>query len=387
MAMVISGCLIYANHHWIEKGTLTFENGIIQAIGSVPEVKAEKMYRFPESYRCIPGMIDMHIHGAGGADTMDATPQALRTMAELLPREATTAFLATTMTQSTAAVERALDNAARVVGKQKPGEAEMIGIHLEGPFINPSKAGAQPLRYIAAPSVTQFESFQQAARGLIKEVTVAPELAGASKLIQHLAAHHIVASIGHSDAIGTEMQEALSAGATQVTHLFNGMRGLHQREPGVLGSALMHHNLYAELICDGRHVCQEMVALAYRLKGSERMILITDAMRAKGLPEGTYDLGGQAVHVKNGLALLNSGTLAGSVLTMDQAMRNMMTYADAKLEDVIRMGAENPADQCGVKNRKGSLQVGKDADIVVLDAHNQPVLTLCRGAIGFERKE
>ncbi|TGA99753.1 N-acetylglucosamine-6-phosphate deacetylase [Sporolactobacillus shoreae] len=385
MMKKVTGCSIYSDHEWINNGSLAFENGKIVTVGQALDQSSNEMIHFPEKYKCIPGMIDMHIHGANGADTMDATPEALSTIASALPKEATTSFLATTITQSEEAIEAALKNAEEVIGKQKPGEAEIVGVHLEGPFISKDKAGAQPLEYISVADIHRFDEWQKLSGGHIKEVTLAPEIEGGLPLIRHLADQNVVASIGHSNGTGEDVIRAVDAGATQVTHVYNGMRGMHHREPGILGGALLHHELYNELICDGIHVCQGMVNLAYKLKGSDRMILITDAMRAKCLKNGTYDLGGQEVLVKDGLAVLASGTIAGSVLKMDQAIRNILDFTDATLEDIVQMGAVNPARQCGIFDRKGSLEAGKDADFIILDEEDQLVMTVCRGIIAYQR--
>lgn len=384
LAKKVTGCSIYSEHDWIREGSLTFDEGKIVSVGRSLNQSGDEVYHFPSNYRCIPGMIDMHIHGANGADTMDATPEALGTIAMALPKEATTSFLATTITQSKDAIEAALKNASDVIGHQKAGEAEILGIHLEGPFISKEKAGAQPLEYIIDADIECFDKWQELTGHKIKEVTVAPEINGGLSLIRHLADQGVIASIGHSNGIDGDVIRAVAAGATQVTHVYNGMRGMHHRQPGILGGALLHHELYTELICDGRHVCQGMVNLAYKLKGSDRMILITDAMRAKCLKNGIYDLGGQKVHVKDGLAVLSSGTIAGSVLKMDQALRNMLAFTDATLEDLVQMGAINPAIQCGVFDRKGSLEPGKDADFIILDGDNQLVMTVCRGMVSYK---
>ncbi|RYM05670.1 N-acetylglucosamine-6-phosphate deacetylase [Sporolactobacillus sp. THM7-7] len=386
MAVKVTGCAIYSKQDWVQNDCLKYENGRIVSIGPAGNEKNERVYHFPSNYKCIPGMIDMHIHGADGADTMDATPKALSTIAKALAREGTTSFLATTITQSKEAIEKALVNAADVIGHQEPGEAEILGIHLEGPFINPEKRGAQPDEYIIDADAKCFDRWQALSGKAIKEVTLAPEIKGGLELIRHLAEQGVVASIGHSNGVEEDVSRAITAGASQVTHLYNGMRGMHHREPGILGGALLHDELYTEMIVDGRHVCQEMVHLAYKLKGSDRVILITDAMRAKCLKNGTYDLGGQKVHVRDGLAVLSSGTLAGSVLKMDEAIKNMLTFTDATIEDIVQMGAVNPALQCGVFHRKGSLEEGKDADFIILDDKNRLVMTVCRGVTAFIRK-
>ncbi|MCQ2009066.1 MAG: N-acetylglucosamine-6-phosphate deacetylase [Sporolactobacillus sp.] len=387
MTTKIEGCSIYSQNEWLEKSSLLIDKDKIVSIGSNENQTADRTLQFPSTYKCLPGMIDMHIHGANGADTMDATPEALSTIATALAKEGTTSFLATTITQSVPLIEKALVNAGELIGHQKRGEAEIIGIHLEGPFINKEKTGAQPEEYILEPDCDLFDHWQQLCGDRIKEVTMAPEVKGGLDFIRHLKKQKVVASIGHTNGIDEDVIRAIDAGATQVTHLYNGMRGMHHREPGILGGALLHHDLYTELICDGHHVCQGMVNLAYKLKGSDRMILITDSMRAKCLNKGVYDLGGQDVFVDNGLALLKDGTIAGSVLKMKDSLRNILAFTDATLSDVVQMGAINPALQCGVFDHKGSIENGKDADLIVLNEQNELVLTICRGTIAYQKKE
>jgi len=381
--MLIKGLSIYAENDLIPNGYLVIENGKISEIGT-GQVTGDEALDFPANYKLIPGMIDVHIHGAAGADTMDATREALETIAAALPREATTSFLATTITQEPKAIEAALRNANDYIENQAPG-AEVLGIHLEGPFINKNKAGAQPLQYIINGNIDLFDKWQDLAGGHIRLVTLAPEVDGGLELIRHLHAEGVIPSIGHSDASFSEVRSAVKAGARHVTHLFNGMSALHHREPGVVGGALLHDELYAEMIVDGIHICPETVNIAYRLKGKERIILITDAMRAKCLKNGTYDLGGQEVFVKDGMATLSNGALAGSVLQMDRGFRNMMEFTGASLTDVVQMGAVNPARQLHVFDRKGSIKEGKDADLVVLDENNEVVCTICRGQIAYQK--
>jgi N-acetylglucosamine-6-phosphate deacetylase len=336
----------------------------------------------------VPGFIDVHIHGAAGADTMDATIEALATMAKALPVEGTTSFLATTITQKHENIESALENAADYQSHSNgPGKAEVLGVHLEGPFINGKRAGAQPKEYIIEPDMNLFKEWQTKANGTIKLVTVAPEMENGTAFIRYLHDTGVIASIGHSDAIYEEMDQAVQAGAKQVTHLFNGMRGLHHREPGVAGSALLFKELMVELIADNIHVRPEVMKLVIQAKGTEGMILITDAMRAKCLKNGIYDLGGQDVSVADGKALLADGTLAGSILKMNDSIKNIIEAADVTLQDAIQMSCVNPAKQLNVFDRKGSITQGKDADLTVLSNDYQVNLTLCRGEIAFKRRE
>ncbi|MFD2616784.1 N-acetylglucosamine-6-phosphate deacetylase [Terrilactibacillus laevilacticus] len=386
---IVSGCSIYSDQNWIKRGSIKVDREKIVNISSNRKIEdaREEVYHFPDTYKCLPGMIDIHIHGVAGADTMDATPETFTMMSHSLPKEGTTSFLATTITQSKEAIEKALSAVNLYMQNQQSGMAEILGVHLEGPFINPKRAGAQPIEYIRNAEIKLFEKWQNLAGGNIKIVTLAPEVGDNLHFIKYLTKHDVVTSIGHSDGTFDDINKAVLAGATQVTHLYNGMKGLHHREPGVLGSAFIFPELYTELICDGYHVSKEMVNFAYQIKGKEKIILITDAMRAKCLKNGVYDLGGQDVYVKDGMAKTVHGTLAGSLLKMKDSIQNMLMFTDAKLEDIVQMGAINPAKQCGVYEKKGSLEIGKDADLIVLNEKNEHIFTMCRGKVAYDRRE
>ncbi|WP_147535609.1 N-acetylglucosamine-6-phosphate deacetylase [Bacillus marasmi] len=389
--ILLIGMKIYAEGNIIDNGYLIINDTVINQYGDAADLRNsrdefETVIDVNAGYSLVPGFIDLHIHGAGGADTMDATFQALETMANVLPKEGTTSFLATTMTQSEAAIEAALRNAANYMNlNQHQGKAEVIGIHLEGPFVNTKRAGAQPLQYIVNPNLEQFKHWNNLAGGQIKQVTLAPECPGGLELVDYLHENGIIASIGHSDASFSEVETAVAKGARQVTHLYNQMSPLHHREPGVVGAALLQDGLKAEIIVDGIHSRPEMVKLCFKQKGSDGMILITDAMRAKGLGDGTYDLGGQVVTVQGGRASLADGTLAGSVLTMGQAVKNMLQYTGCSLAHIIEMASINPAKQLSMFEQKGSIAVGKDADLVILDYNNDVYMTICRGKIAYHR--
>jgi N-acetylglucosamine-6-phosphate deacetylase len=375
----------------VESIYVFIENGTIQEIGPINALPSHlnmvKKIEITENQTVVPGFIDVHIHGAAGADTMDATIEALETMAKSLPAEGTTSFLATTITQKHSNIENALKNAAQYLKVQNDsGKAEILGVHLEGPFINKKRAGAQPMEYIIDPDVELFRHWQELADGSIKLVTVAPELENGTDFVRYLHETGVIASIGHSDAVHEEMEKAVQAGAKQVTHLFNGMRGIHHREPGVAGSALIFKELMVELIADGIHVRPEVMKLIINAKGTEGMILITDAMRAKCLKNGIYDLGGQDVSVADGKALLPDGTLAGSILKMNDSIKNISEAADISLSQAIQMASVNPAKQLNVYDRKGSISVGKDADITILSDEYQVEMTLCRGKIAYEKR-
>ncbi|MFG6116698.1 N-acetylglucosamine-6-phosphate deacetylase [Halobacillus sp. MO56] len=388
--LMMKNIQIIVDNNQVITGSLWIENGKISTVteGDLSDRKADVVIDGKgKHWTVLPGFIDVHIHGAAGHDTMDATPEALTGIAEALPQEGTTSFLATTMTQSHQAISKALKNAAGYIKEQTAGAgAEVIGIHLEGPFISKDKAGAQPLDHIIAPDIPQFDQWQQESNGLIRLVTIAPEEPGALQLIRHLHESGIVASIGHTNATYQEVTDAVEHGASHVTHLYNQMRGLHHREPGALGAALLHKELTTEIIVDLVHAHRDAVRLAYQSKGPERMILITDAMRAKCLPEGNYDLAGQEVTVKNNEARLDDGTLAGSILTLKQAVANMKEIVAPSWLDIIRLTSENAARELGVFDRKGSISTGKDADLVILDEDFDVAMTICNGYVAYERE-
>jgi N-acetylglucosamine-6-phosphate deacetylase len=386
---LINGSIFEEVKH-IPSGFIRITNSKIEDIGEMSEyvLAANENVIDLQGRTVIPGMIDLHIHGTTGHDVMDGEIEALKTMSQALPQEGTTSFLATTITQSDGEISKALRNVAKYMkGYQTSGQSEILGVHLEGPFINPKMAGAQPEDYILSPNISLFEKWQQLAEGNIKQVTMAPEQEGGMELVRHLKQSGVIVSIGHSNATYIEVKEAISAGATQVTHLFNQMRGLHHREPGVAGAALLLPELYAELIVDGIHVSPEMVHLAFNNKTSEKLILITDSIRAKCLKNGHYDLGGQTVIVMEGRAELTNGTLAGSVLKLSHAMKNMLAYVkDCSLQDIIKMTAYNPAKQLNMLDRKGSIRKGKDADLVVLGKEHEVMMTFCRGKLAYKNE-
>ncbi|TLS38765.1 N-acetylglucosamine-6-phosphate deacetylase [Pseudalkalibacillus caeni] len=386
--VILKDIRMYVEDSW-QTTSAKIKGGKIIAIGPFDELEepGASSISFEQKVNAVPGMIDVHIHGASGADTMDATTNALETIAQALAGEGTTSFLATTITQSRENIEKALSNAADFIENHNNKGAEVVGVHLEGPFISEKRAGAQPLKDIINPDIELFKQWQQLAGGNIRLVTMAPEETNGLELAAYLKETGVVASIGHSDATFEQVEEAVKAGVTHATHLFNGMKGMHHREPGVVGGVMLNDKVTAEIISDGIHVRPEMIKLTYRQKGKDRLILITDAMRAKCLGPGSYDLGGQEVTVSEDKAVLEDGTLAGSILKMKDAASNMMEFTGCGLEDIVRMTAVNPAKQLGIFDRKGSIAVGKDADIVILNEDNDVLMTLCKGTIAYEKEE
>ena len=366
-------------------GDVFLEDGKITEVAPSINRKADRRIDAAgKGWIIVPGFIDVHIHGAAGFDVMDGTSEALNGLAHALPREGTTSFLATTMTQTVENIEKALENARRFVADET--QAEMLGIHLEGPFISSKRAGAQPIEHILPPSLSLFKKWQTLSGNRIKIVTLAPEMDKGLAFIEEVTADGVIASLGHSDATAELVGEAVTAGARHVTHLYNQMSPFHHREPGVVGAALMKDDLAVEIIADFIHSHPQAVALAFRQKRASGIILITDAMRAKGLAPGTYDLGGQDVVVTNEGARLGDGTLAGSILTMEDAAKNMKEVTDCTVSELVAMTSSNAARQLGLTN-KGSIEVGKDADLTIIDKAWTVQMTICRGNITYTKGE
>lgn len=368
----------------IVQGNLSIEAGKIK---SITNEKVVDGHQFDEDVIVVPGFIDEHIHGVNNVDCMDGTEESLLEIARSLAREGTTSFLATTMTQSVSNISKALDNVKKYMEKGNQPGAEVLGVHLEGPFLNPAACGAQPMEYIVNPDVEQFKEYQEVSGNTIKLVTVAPEQPGGLELIQYLNETGVIASLGHTKATYEETVKAIEAGASQVTHCYNAMTGLHHREPGVIGAVFLHDELDAELIADGLHVNEKAVEVLYKVKGKDKITLITDSMRAKGLENGVYDLGGQDVTVIDGEARLPNGSLAGSTLMMSNGVRNMMSFTGIGLDEAVTMASVNPAKKLGVFDRKGSIEEGKDADLVVLSKDYEILMTICRGQITYRKGE
>ncbi len=379
--IVFRNATLFSGKGVIQEPFIEIENGKIIEIGEVKTrhcTGSEEVIENKARITIVPGFIDLHIHGAENADVMDGTVKSIETLQKALLKEGTTAFLPTTITQSNEEKLQALVNIKDYMNNKSSSGAEILGVHLEGPFISKKRAGAQPSQHICAADLNLFKKFQDASGNSIKLVTMAPEESG-FQLIEYLRDNGIIPSIGHSDASYVQVLKAIESGICHATHLFNGMRGMHHRDIGVVGAALLHKELKAEMIVDGIHISPPMVKLAYQNKGPEGIILITDSMRAKGLKGGIYQLGGQDVFVKENRAELSNGTLAGSILKMNEAIRNMISFSGCTFQEAIQMATFNPAKQLGVSDRKGSLGVGKDADFVVLNDRYEVLQTYTFG--------
>jgi N-acetylglucosamine-6-phosphate deacetylase len=383
--VIFSGMSVLLENKWAQYKAVVIESGKITAIIADDMIKHHlpaAHHEFSSDHYLVPGFIDLHVHGAGGDDVMDGTIQALTGISDRLASEGVTGFLATTMTEQTERIEAALSVIPAAV-KQAKGAA-MLGVHLEGPFIAREKMGAQQGEHVRTPDIELFKRWQALAGNQIRLVTLAPELENALPFIQALCAMDVIPAIGHTDATYHQTMAAIAAGSTYATHLFNAMRGMHQREPGVVGAVLLAPTVFAELIADGKHAHPAMCELALQVKGKDRLLLVTDAMRAKCMGDGCYELGGQTVTVKAGKATLADGTLAGSVLRMSDAIKNIIKFTHCSLADAITMASMNPARQLKIADHKGSIDIGKDADLVVLSQALSVQLTMRAGKVVFK---
>lgn len=354
--------------------------GVIAKIGNVQD---ENLVNLPDDVIVFPAFIDEHIHGAGGSDVMDGSVDGLKNMAKTLLKEGTTCFLATTMTQSKSNILKALSATLDYKRLNYEDGAEVLGVHLEGPYISEKYAGAQPKEFIVKPTKEEFLEYYEASGKLIKIVTIAPEEVGCD-FIKYIKGLGIIPSVGHSDAKRKDMEEALAFGLNSVTHTFNAQTPLRHRDIGVAGSGLYEDELYCEVICDTVHVSPSALKLLIKVKPKDKIILITDAMRAKGMGDCVSELGGQKVIVSNGEARLVGGTLAGSVLKMNDAIKNLVRL-NVTLSDAIDFATKNPAIHLGVYDKRGSVAVGKIADFVLLDKDFNVFQTIKNGKVVYKR--
>lgn len=333
----------------------------------------------------VPGFVDIHIHGAGGHDVMEGNTRALDRITSTVARYGTTSMLATTVTAPVEDTCKSLEGIARYIKNQEKQEenprlaAEILGIHLEGPFISKVRRGVHPPNAIAKPSVEVFQEFLKASEGLVRILTIAPEIPGAMELIKAAIAAGVVAAMGHTDADFDQARAAIRAGVRHAVHTYNAMRPFTHRDPGVLAAVMTDIDITAEIIVDLVHVAGPAIQVLLGTKGFDTVLLVTDGIAATGMPDGTYRLGTLEAIVEDGIARSSEGKLAGSTLTMDRALRNMVSLG-VPFNDAVRMATILPARRLGIAGKKGILAVGADADLVVLtpDLHVAGVMT--RGA-------
>ena len=357
---------------------LELEDGIIKEIYPYNEKEVTKDYG---DLRILPGFIDIHCHGAYGFDTNDANPEGLRKWAKGIVDEGVTSFLATTLTQSEEVLTNAVSNVAKVVEEGYEG-AEILGIHFEGPYLNKAHKGAQPEEYCVKPNIEQFKRYQKAAHGLIKYITMAVENDEDFTLTKYCSQNNVVVSIGHSNATYEQAVQAYGHGARSMTHVYNAMTPFTHRANGLVGGALRIRNMYGEIICDGNHSTLAALNNFFTSKGPDYSVMITDSLMYKGFPVGTkFDFGGQEVVIyPDGSAhLVEAGNLAGSTLNVNKGLKILIEDALVPVNYAINACTSNPARCLHVDDRKGTIGVGYDADLVVLDRDYEVVQTYCKG--------
>lgn len=362
MSKVLKHAVIYTGEEKITDGYIRFDKKI-ENVGPMSELVVqandEEIIDL-EGKVVVPGFIDVHSHGGYSFDAMDGNAEQLNEMVNDMVYEGVTGYFATTMTQSNENIGKAMVAVDQAM-KENP---VILGAHLEGPFVAMDFKGAQPPEYIKDPDAKLLAHWNELAGGHIKMITYAPEHEGTAEFEDYCLSHGIVPSAGHSNATRAQMKRSKSS---HVTHLYNAQREFKHREPGVTGHALLEDNIYCEIIADGFHVVPDMIKLAYELKGPDKLELVTDSMRAKGMPEGISELGGQKVIVKDKQARLEAGNLAGSVLQYQDAFVNIMKFTGCGIEEAVKMSSVNQAKEFGLEN-KGGLKVGKDADLNVFDS-------------------
>jgi N-acetylglucosamine-6-phosphate deacetylase len=333
-----------------------------------------------------PGFVDVHVHGGGGRSFFRADAAEVREYALWAPLHGVTSFLMSVAGSDADRTREILSALRPAIGCDG---AEPLGFHLEGPFLNPARRGAFPEDYLRPVDVQEWRGYQAAAEGAIRQMTLAPELPGAMDVIEAVVADGVVAAMGHTDAAFAVARQAFDRGVTHVTHLFNAMRPLHQREGGPAAAALLAPGVTCELICDGLHVSEEMLALAARLLGPERMVCVTDNLEMAGAADspGGTEFGGAVIEAREGVATRADGTIAGSLAPFDEHFRRVLRLFGGDLSAAFWACAANPARVAGVGARKGTLAVGADADIVLLDATNRVVATICRGEVLFDGRQ
>jgi N-acetylglucosamine-6-phosphate deacetylase len=362
---------------------ILIRDGVIEAVGArqdmrLPSGAAEIS---ASGQIAIPGFIDVHIHGAGGHDVMEGTEQAMSAVAGTLARHGTTSFVATTVTASPDDTCRGVEGIARYIAHQFAAlqpKAEVLGVHYEGPFINKVRRGVHPAEWIQLPSADLLQRFLRAAAGNARILTIAPELLGAVPCMKAARDAGVVVAMGHTDATYEQARAGIAHGARHAVHVYNAMRPFSHRDSGVIGAVLTSPDVTAELIADGVHVEEAAMRILLQAKGAGRVILISDGLSATGMPDGKYMLGKLEVTVSGGVCRNAEGKLAGSTLTLDRALRNVVALG-IPLQDAVRMLTENPAKLLGIEFKKGALRTGADADIVLLDENLQVTNVWTRG--------
>lgn len=366
----------------IIKTNIIIKDGIINYIGNK---EIDGLITLPDDQILVPGFIDEHMHGINGYDVMDGNVETLRKIAEEVAKEGVTSFLATT---STASIQKTINTLHAVKAFKEIDNscyAEIIGAHLEGPFLSKTYQGAQLGEYIINPSISLMKEFIIESGNNVKLVTLAPEEENGLNLIKYLKEHNIIASVGHSNATFNIIEQSIKQGLTTVTHTYNAQKPIHHREVGVVGAAMLFDELYTELICDGIHVSSPAVKLLCKNKPLDKIVLITDSLPEKGLKDGVYLDNDQKIYVKNNELRLKDGTLAGSSLTMNQAIKNIINFTGVSLTNAISFATSTPAKNLNIFDKVGSIKVGKLANFAVIDKELNVYQTIRCGNIIYKK--
>jgi N-acetylglucosamine-6-phosphate deacetylase len=385
--IVIDAGAIFTPVRKCSPGRIVIDGPYIREVGQLEEIKSPEGARRLDcsSLAVLPGFIDPHVHGAGGADVMDGTFESMNIVSQVLAQHGTTAFLPTTVSSPPSTLTTTVEILGDLISRSFQG-ASPLGIHLEGPFINAVKRGTHKAPHLIAPNVDLFESWVRASKSSIRLLTLAPELEGCSNVVLSAQRLGVTVAMGHSNASFDEASTAAGRGICYAVHTFNAMRAFSHRDPGIVGAVLADDRIFAEIIADGVHVDRHVVEIFARTKRKDRVLLATDAISAAGMCDGQYRLGQDIVEVMNGICRDREGRLAGSTLTQDTAFRNFAKWTGWAFEDALLGLTLNPAQALNLK-KKGSLEPGHDADIVVLDQQGHVVMTFVGGQLVFERKE
>ncbi|EJD6539326.1 N-acetylglucosamine-6-phosphate deacetylase [Providencia rettgeri] len=355
---------------------VVINDGIVQEVTNIAPENCPIIHLKDRSL--LPGFVDIHIHGRAGCDVMDASQSALQTISDELVQTGVVAWVGTTVTAPMDDIQQALTSIRDFTSKPQTSGAQLLGSFLEGPYFTERHRGSHPVKYLKAPTVAELDELYRCAEGSLLRVAIAPEAEGATSAIDWLVEHKIKTSVAHTAADYEQTSQAFARGADCGVHLYNGMTGLHHREPGCCG-AVLYHNVLAELIADGIHVHPVMMELAYRLKGYQQIALITDCMRAGGLPDGDYALGAQMVKATNGQARTVDGSLAGSTCSLDSALRNMVRLAHIPEWEAVQMATAIPAEYLGISEQFGYIRKGAQANFAVVDNNFYLTDTFIRG--------
>jgi N-acetylglucosamine-6-phosphate deacetylase len=377
--MLIDNAQVYTPSG-VQHGWLQWHGQQIAAIGT-GEAPADPDVIDANGLNLLPGFIDLHVHGAVGCDTMDATPDALKQMAQFYAQHGVTGFLPTTWTDSHNRIMKALEN-IRACMQEDTGGAAILGAHLEGPYLNPEKSGAQHPDFLRRVNPEEAQAILDTE--VVRLVALAPEFEENHWLIRACNERGITVSVAHSAATYAQIQQTVALGLSHSTHTFNAQSPLHHREPGIVGAVMNIPTVSCELIADNIHVHPAVMSLLWRIKKPDHLVLISDAVRAAGLPDGEYSLDDRTVVVQDGAVRLADGTLAGSILTMDRALANLLLATDEPLSTLWQTTSLNAARAIGIQESKGSLEIGKDADLVLVDNQVNCQLTVVQGQVVFQ---